>query len=389
MAQTFKLRESIGLPAEIDLDEEAGLLRGVKILGLTSQNGKRYSPQAIKGALPLLEQARVFIDHGLEDDQGRELPRKVGDRFGRLKEVTQNPAGEAVGTLQFNPKHPRAASFCWFAKNDPAGIGMSIVGYGNGTKQSDGIKLVEQITKIISVDIVDGPATTMGLYEQEGFKASKDPQAEAQAHAQAAAAHATAAQAAVAGAGASSGATSMDKNDTGAAGAEGGDDFRAKLADLAQHVVSDSSMSRKDCLKKLRQITAMIEEGETGEGEGGESGDMTAEKCAEQLRNFSHPAAAFALKEITTSIETKRCIALREQAKTAGVPDVALTPKFLELLLKEQTADGVTSLIADRVAVSTPSRPTPKYTPRVDPETPKPFDAKAVCDALFTQDDGE
>lgn len=390
--QSFNLRESFSLPATLDLDEEKGVLRGVRALGLESKNGKRYSKAAVKGAIPLLENAKIFFDHAATDDDGNDLPRKFGDRFGRLKEVTQNEDGSASGSIHYNPRHARAAEFVWYARNDPSGIGLSIVGAGKGSTQSDGIKIVEQITHIASVDIVDGPATVMGLFEQETYKKVSDPQADAKAHATAAAAHAVAAQTAVAQAGTPTEGDAMDAGTSadaaGAAGAgDGSDTWRTKLAELAHTAVSDASLSKDDVLKKLKGICGLIEE-DGGSDAGAVDDDATPEKCAEQLRTFLHPAVKWASKKIDEQFVAERRIELREQAKTAGVAEKSITPTFIDLLLKESTAAGIATLIEDRKSIAAPSGPS--YAPRVAPATPggDKRTAKEIADALFTQDDG-
>ncbi len=397
MPTEFKLREASALAAEVVLDEEKGILRGVKVLGLESKAklgsktivGKRYTAQAIKSAIPLLENAKVFFDHAEEDEHGNDKPRKFGDRFGRLKEITQNSAGEAYGDLHYNPHHPRANAFVHFAKHDPAGLGLSIVGAGNG-RVENGVKIVEQITQIASVDLVDGPATAFGLYEQEGYKPVSDPTADAAAHAKAAAAHATAAQAAVAGAGTppgqEGGAMNGEVQSTAPGGADGGgDQWRTKLAELAHTAVSDASLGPADVLKKLKGICNLIEEEEGAGIPADDAAEAGPEKMAEQLRTFSHPAVKWASGKIDGILLKERTDSLREQAKAGGVPENAITEKFVDTLLKEQSADGIASLIADRAAVATPAAPAPRTLPRDPPgNKTEPFDAAKLADKLFT-----
>lgn len=349
MLQTLKLREAFGLPDEPKIDAEKGILRGVKVLGLVSQNGKRYTKDAIKGALPLLEGARVYFNHPDGDDNAR----KIEDRFARLREAKQDDKGEAYADLHFNPHHDRAASFVWFAKNDPAGIGLSINGSGKGSIDGNGMKLVEQITKIHSVDIVDGPATVAGLFEQDGYTPPPDPAAASQE------------------------------------GGEMGNEFRTKLADLASHVVSDSSMSKDDCLKKLKQIVAMLEE--EGASDDGEEGEVEAtpeaeEKAMEQLKKLASPAAKWAFGKLAAVKLLEKKQSLREQATAAGLAEKAITETFVETLLREATAEGVAKLIEDRKSVATSA---PRYTPRDEtPSNGKPRTAKEIADSLF-RDVGE
>ena len=45
------------------VDRLAGVIRGVKILGLESRNGRTYLPEALAAAAPLYEGAKVNVNH--------------------------------------------------------------------------------------------------------------------------------------------------------------------------------------------------------------------------------------------------------------------------------------------------------------------------------------
>jgi hypothetical protein len=156
-----KLRESVAL-VDARIDKAAGIVRGVKVLGLVSKNGRKYTPAAARAAIPLLENARVYIDH----PDGESNARKYGERFARLRNVRQDAAGDLFGDLRYNTAHPHAKSFEWAVEHDPREIGLSINADGVAVREADGTKRVEQITAVHSVDIVDGPATVEGLFEQ-------------------------------------------------------------------------------------------------------------------------------------------------------------------------------------------------------------------------------
>ena len=47
----------------INVDRERGIIRGVKILGTRSQNGRTYLAEAIGQAVPLYEGAKVNVNH--------------------------------------------------------------------------------------------------------------------------------------------------------------------------------------------------------------------------------------------------------------------------------------------------------------------------------------
>ena len=140
---------------------EAGLIRGVKLLGLSSKNNRRYSEQALAKALDskIYEGATVYVDHPPRGNQSR----SYRDRFARIEAVRQNKDG-LFGDLRFNPRHPLAEQIVWDATHKTEGVGLShnIVA---GCRSDKSGEIIEEITKVHSVDLVDNPATTRTLFE--------------------------------------------------------------------------------------------------------------------------------------------------------------------------------------------------------------------------------
>jgi hypothetical protein len=142
------------------LKSSPGVLSGVTVLGLTSRNGRYYTPEAAEAALVLYENVAVFVDHP-DDPLGR---RSVRDRFGRL--VNVHMEGKRVkADLHYNPEHPFAATLEWFAENDPGAVGLSHNCEAEGDESYDGTFVVTRIVEVRSVDLVAEPATTHGLFE--------------------------------------------------------------------------------------------------------------------------------------------------------------------------------------------------------------------------------
>lgn len=141
------------------VDAAAGVVRGVKLLGLTSGNGREYLPEALASARSLYEGAKVNIDHVAKAGD----PRSYSDRFGVVKNVSVAADG-LYGDIHYNPKHPLAERFAWDAANEPSNVGMSHDVIGR-TSTKGGKLIVEEIKKVRSVDIVADPATTRGLFE--------------------------------------------------------------------------------------------------------------------------------------------------------------------------------------------------------------------------------
>jgi len=149
---------------QLRVDREAGVIRGVKLLGLSSRNGRRYREAALVDAIALYEGAKVNINH----PSGHPLsPRDYRDRLGVVRAV-QFRGGEGLfGDLHFNPRHSLSEQLMWDAEHAPQNVGMSHNVLAR-TKQEGDETVVEAITKVQSIDLVADPATTSGLYEEEG-----------------------------------------------------------------------------------------------------------------------------------------------------------------------------------------------------------------------------
>jgi len=145
------------------VDRESGVLRGVKLIGLESLNGRRYRPEALAAAVGLYEGAKVNVNH----PQGSPLaPRDYRDRLGVIRQVEFRPDEGLFGNLHFNPKHAVAEQLAWDAQHNPRNVGFSHNVLARLTR--DGAQsLVEAITHVQSVDLVADPASTRGLFEQE------------------------------------------------------------------------------------------------------------------------------------------------------------------------------------------------------------------------------
>lgn len=156
---------SRGLPLRVDRDR--AVIYGVKILGLESQNGRVYTPQALAEARQLYEGKPVNVDHA---DGSR---RSYRDRIGRLVSVELRADG-LYGDLLVNPKHPLAEQLFWDAEHCPENVGLSHDAQGR-TRAVGGRVIVEQIQQVRSVDLVAEPATTRSLYEDQQAEPAGGP----------------------------------------------------------------------------------------------------------------------------------------------------------------------------------------------------------------------
>jgi hypothetical protein len=145
------------------VDRERGVLRGVKLIGLASRNGRRYRDTALAEARPLYEEAKVNVNHPKD---GPLAPRDYQDRLGVIRDVEFRTGEGLFGDLHFNPKHPLAEQLAWDAEHNPRNVGFSHNVLARVSREGDGA-VVEEITRVQSVDLVADPAATSGLYEQE------------------------------------------------------------------------------------------------------------------------------------------------------------------------------------------------------------------------------
>ena len=72
------------------------MIRGVKVLGLESRNGRTYLPEALAQAAPLYEDAKVNVNHPKGNPGG---PRDYQDRIGTIRHVPCRPGEGLVRRL--------------------------------------------------------------------------------------------------------------------------------------------------------------------------------------------------------------------------------------------------------------------------------------------------
>lgn len=142
-------------------DPTRGVLRGVKLLGLRSRNGRRYAESALRQAVSLYEGSKVNVNHPARDPLG---PRDYRDRLGVVRNARLELGSGLFGDLHYNPKHPLAEQLSWDAEHAPQNVGLSHNVLAR-TRRDGGETVVEAITRVQSVDLVADPATTSGLFE--------------------------------------------------------------------------------------------------------------------------------------------------------------------------------------------------------------------------------
>ena len=147
--------------AEMRVDRQRAVIRGVKVLGLRSRNGRVYTEDALRRAAPLYEGAKVNVNHPRFDPTA---PRDYQERLGVMRGVCFRVGEGLYGDLHYNPNHPVAEQLVWDAQHAPENVGLSHHVVALTRRDGDAL-VVESISKVESVDLVADPATTSGLFE--------------------------------------------------------------------------------------------------------------------------------------------------------------------------------------------------------------------------------
>jgi hypothetical protein len=164
------LIEYVAAGAGCRVDRQQGIIQGVKILGLESRNGRTYPRETLRRATGLYEGVKVNVNHPRGNPGG---PRDYQDRIGTLRNVrVEQGDGGIRGDFHFNPKHALAEQLMWDAEHSPENVGFSHNVEAKVARR-DGKTVVEEITRVQSVDLVADPATTRGLFESESPLAAK------------------------------------------------------------------------------------------------------------------------------------------------------------------------------------------------------------------------
>ncbi len=164
--------DSRGVKMRVDRGE--GIIRGVKILGRDSRNGRRYPAKTLVRAVELYEGAKVNVNHAKGAASG---PRDYQDRIGAIRGVRVQPEEGLFADFHFNPKHALAEQLLWDAEHAPENVGFSHNVRAKTVRRGEHVE-VESIDRVQSVDLVSDPATTAGLFESQPEKENENAENE-------------------------------------------------------------------------------------------------------------------------------------------------------------------------------------------------------------------
>lgn len=181
------------------IDREAGIMRGVKIVGLKSNNlGKtigvegpgadlpyEYDRLGMRSALAAYEGQSIFMNHlpFKYDEKGRRIPvvfeRSNDDLIGWFENVRfiddPNPDVAGVyGDWHVVMSHPMANRCFEIAERNPRALGMSHEAFIQDPVMRDGKLIIPGIVRVDAIALVSArPGTTRGLFESQSKESPK------------------------------------------------------------------------------------------------------------------------------------------------------------------------------------------------------------------------
>jgi hypothetical protein len=155
------LTETVMQASGLKVDREKGYIYNVKILGKDSLNNRRYSDPACDQAAVCYEGIGVNTNH--PDAEAATRPRTIQEGIGWLENIQVKKDG-VYGDLGIFKEDPQSGKIFEAAERRPDRFGLSHNAEGQ-VNHSGGEDVVEAIDSVRSVDLVQRPATTKGLFE--------------------------------------------------------------------------------------------------------------------------------------------------------------------------------------------------------------------------------
>ena len=150
--------------SEAKFDKDKFKISNVVLLGPESKNNRRYTEKCMRNAVSLYEGAKAFVNHPSteEEKRGNRDVRNLAGKFVnvRFDEGTKKIKADFAGLPNGNGQ-----MYMDIAEHMPDVAGNSQNASGKWRVAENGQRIVDEITKVISVDLVSNPATTAGMFE--------------------------------------------------------------------------------------------------------------------------------------------------------------------------------------------------------------------------------
>jgi hypothetical protein len=157
-----KLTERVYQTEAPRVDSDNGILFGVKLLGESSRNKRRYARKGMKEAAPKYEGKKSYVDH--PDRTNLSEDRKFADWAGVFKNSRYVEGQGIFADLHLRKEGSHFRGILEAAQKFPTAVGFSHVAEGE-SRMEDDEEIVESIKEVFSIDLVTDPATTAGFFE--------------------------------------------------------------------------------------------------------------------------------------------------------------------------------------------------------------------------------
>ena len=128
--------------------------------GFNASKERYYTPEAIKDAVKVFENVKMYADHPTDEDDKNRPERSIKDWAATLKNCRVSPQGNAIGEAYINAGWLKEKAQMLHGQGLLEQLAVSILGVGKGVKgEIDGVKtnIIEGIVKGRSVDFVTEP----------------------------------------------------------------------------------------------------------------------------------------------------------------------------------------------------------------------------------------
>lgn len=149
------------------VDRENWVIRGVKVLGRKSRNGRIYEDAAIQDSAKLCENLPVTVRGG-HDRDGRDYHSQNGQLRGGEAKFLGSDKAASFYDWHLNPKDELTEKICYDAEHFPENVPLSHeVSVYEGDLDRDGILHVERLIEVDGVAAVYRGGTNRSLFESE------------------------------------------------------------------------------------------------------------------------------------------------------------------------------------------------------------------------------
>lgn len=153
---------------EVAHDVDAGVLKGVKLIGHHSKNGREYPASVLRNAVSHYEGIAINVDHAVDaNGKPSQGPRSVRSRNGMAVNARYVEDKGIFADWKYNPKQSETEKILWSAENMPGEVGFSHDARLRVNPKKNDKVVVEEIVGVRSVDVVADPATTASLFEHD------------------------------------------------------------------------------------------------------------------------------------------------------------------------------------------------------------------------------